>query len=175
MLYGVSATWHAPVSFQMLNVFVPCKSRRWVGWAAPTDISPHLLRGTGWQSRDVAVLVPARALSCLIRTSVPCSSPQLQNQRRFVHVIWQGRSLMLSDIVTSALDVAPFNKHDSNISEFALVLSLGPTAGVFDKCTNIIERCTMSQVNTCHAVPTTSLSGKPSYLRYTCQISGWSL
>ena len=148
---------------------VRCKSRRWVGCAAPTDISPHLLlRGTGWQSRDVTVLVPAGALACLVRTSVP-SAPSCA--RHLAGPFF----LMFSDSVTSAFDAAPFNIHYANKSEFSLVLSLVPTAGVFDKCTNIIERCTRSQVNTCHAVPTTILCGQLSYLRYTCHMYGWSL
>lgn len=141
-----------------------CKSRRWVGWTAPTDISPHLLRGTGWQSRDVAVVVPARALACLIEPASPL--------HRLVHVIFYGLSfLTLCELVTSAFDAMSFNKHDANKSEFALAISLVPAAGVFDKCTDIIERCTKSQVNTCHTVPTTGLSGKLSYSLYTCRVS----
>ena len=113
--------------------------------------------------------MPARAMDCMVRTSVPCSSPQLLTQRRLVHLILQGRSFdMLSDVVTSAFDAAPFNKHAANISEFALVLSLVPTAGVFDKCTNIIERCTRSQVNTCHTIPTACVFDKCTSIMERC-------
>ena len=104
VMYGASCTWHAPVSHRVLNVFVHCRSCRWVGWAAPTaptDIVPHLLRGTGWQPRDVTVLVPARALDCLVRTSVP-TAPACA--RHLVGPFF----LMLSD-VTSAFDAVSFN------------------------------------------------------------------
>ena len=115
-------------------------------WDTPTDIAARL-SFRDWELVDSHVTLDMPQQSWYQRGPWPAwseptslASPQLQIQRRLVQVILQGRSLMLSDAVTSAFDAALFNKHDANKYKFALILSLLPTARVFEKCTNIMER-----------------------------------